>query len=131
MGHDQAWLEFDGHLRCNWPSKMCVYSASRKISSPVARATIGGIERGLPRMELAFLRRTCMACDRLTGAIPKLNDQLEPLAAIYPKRCHAFAITAIIKSQYPTRDFASACLRERSEKVHSVTRHEVELESSG
>lgn len=97
---------------------------------------IGGIERGLhecrsplllvlavdlPRMTLAFLNRMRKACDRLTGAVPKLNGRLEPLAAIFPKRCHAFASAAIVKSQHSARDFASACLRERAVRACSVT----------
>lgn len=100
---------------------------------------IGGIERGLhecrsslllvlavdlPRMSPTFLGRMCDVCDRLTGAVPKLNGQLEPLAAIYPKRCHAFAFAALTKSQHSARDFASACLHERAVKVCSVTRGE-------
>lgn len=67
---------------------------------------LGGIERALhecqsplllvlavdlPGMTLAFLHKLTARCDRLTGVIPKLNGELEPLAAIYPKRCHAFA----------------------------------------
>lgn len=100
---------------------------------------IGGIERGLhecssplllvlavdlPHMSLTFLSRMREACDRLTGAVPKLNGQLEPLAAIYPKRCLALAFAAIAKSRYSARDFASACLRERAVRACPVTRSE-------
>lgn len=100
---------------------------------------IGGIERGLhecssplllvlavdlPQMSLTFLSRMYEACDRLTGAVPKLNGQLEPLAAIYPKRCLPLAFAVIAKSQYSARGFATACLRERTVKVCPVTRSE-------
>lgn len=99
----------------------------------------GGIERGLhecssplllvlavdhPRMSLKLLRRMGKICDRLTGVVPKLNGQFEPLAAIYPKRCHTFAFAALAKSQPAARDFASACLRERAVRVYSVASHE-------
>lgn len=100
---------------------------------------IGGIERGLhecssplllvlavdlPRMSLTFLRTMRKTCDRLTGVVPKLNGQLEPLTAIYPKRCHTFTFAAIAKSQYSARDFASASLRERAVRVCPVARGE-------
>lgn len=96
---------------------------------------IGGIERGLhacrsslllvlavdlPRMSLSLLRRLRKVCDRLTGAVPSWNGQLEPLAAIYPKRCHTFAFAAIAKSQNSARDFASACLLQRAVRAYPV-----------
>lgn len=100
---------------------------------------IGGIERGLhectsplllvlavdlPRISPALLGRMRKACDRLTGVVPKLCEQLEPLAAIYPKRCHALAFAAIAKAQYSARDFASACLREKAVRTYAVTQRE-------
>lgn len=98
---------------------------------------LGGIERGLdacptplllvlavdlPRMSLTLLARMQQSCDRLTGIVPKLNGELEPLAAIYPKRSHAIACAAIARSQHSARDFASACLRERAVTAYPVVR---------
>ena len=100
---------------------------------------LGGIERGLrecasplllvlavdlPRMNAPFLGRMLRQCDRLTGAVPRRNGELEPLAAIYPKRCHAFAFAAIAKAQYSARDFASACLHEQAVRILPVTQAE-------
>ena len=100
---------------------------------------VGGIERGLyecasplllvlavdlPRMSLKLLGRMQSACDRLTGVVPKLNGQLEPMAAIYPKRSHAFAFAAIARSHYSARAFASACLGERAVRTFTVTPRE-------
>src|SRR5262245_36649817 len=65
---------------------------------------LGGIERALqtagsplvlvlavdlPYMTTDFLRKLCGECEGDIGAVPQLNGQFEPLAAIYPKRCHA------------------------------------------
>ncbi len=97
---------------------------------------LGGIERGLrhcsqplllvlavdlPQMSVAFLRKLVTQCDRLTGAVPRLRSDLEPLAAIYPKRCHAFAFSAITKSQHAAHDFVTACVRERAIRLMSVS----------
>jgi molybdenum cofactor guanylyltransferase len=90
---------------------------------------LGGIERALqactsslllvlavdlPRMTPAFLRRLTGRCDRLTGAVPKLRGEFEPLVAIYPKRCHALAFQALLQFRLAMRDFVQAGLRERA-----------------
>jgi len=100
---------------------------------------LGGIERGLhectsplllvlavdlPRMSSVFLQKLADRCDRLTGALPMLAGELEPLAAIYPKRCHALAADALVKSRHSARDFAAACRTERAVRVLPVTETE-------
>jgi molybdopterin-guanine dinucleotide biosynthesis protein A len=97
---------------------------------------MGGIERGLhectsplllvlavdlARMTGAYLRKLAARCDPLTGVVPELNAKLEPLAAIYPKRCHAFAFAAVTKAQHAAHDFVTACVRERAVRLLSVS----------
>jgi len=97
---------------------------------------LGGIERGLhecrsplllvlavdmPHMTVAFLRKMAARCDRLTGAVPRLENELEPLAAVYPKRCHAIAFDAIARSRHAVRDFAEACIREQALRPFTVS----------
>ena len=96
---------------------------------------LGGIERALhecdadlllvlavdlAEMTSAFLRRLATRCDRQTGAVPKRGGDLEPLAAIYPRRCHALACEALARSRCAARDFAAACLRERAVNAFPV-----------
>jgi molybdopterin-guanine dinucleotide biosynthesis protein A len=96
---------------------------------------LGGIERALhactsplllvlavdmPHMTPAFLRKLVQHSDPLTGAVPKLAGHLEPLAAIYPKRCHAYAYDAVIKRRHAVRDFAAACQREHAVRLLPV-----------
>lgn len=100
---------------------------------------LGGIERALhecqsplllvlavdlPGMTLAFLHKLTARCDRLTGVIPKLNGELEPLAAIYPKRCHAFAFSAIARSRHAARGFAEACFKDRAVRTFPIPRND-------
>ena len=90
---------------------------------------LGGIERALHACDAnlllvlavdlaaitsAFLGGLAARCDRQTGAVPMRAGDLEPLAAIYPKRCHALACDALARSRYAARDFAAACLKERA-----------------
>lgn len=97
---------------------------------------LGGIERALhecqsplllvlavdlPGMTPEFLLKLTARCDRLTGVIPKLDGELEPLAAIYPKRCHALAFSAIARSRHAAREFATACLHEQAVRSFSVS----------
>lgn len=96
---------------------------------------LGGIERGLqqchtplllvlavdlPQMSVSFLQNLLARCDRLTGIVPKLHQQLEPLAAIYPKRCLTLAAAAIARSRWAVRDFAEAARQERAVRTFSV-----------
>jgi molybdopterin-guanine dinucleotide biosynthesis protein A len=94
---------------------------------------LGGIERGLrqsasplllvlavdlPRMTGECLRSLVGRCSTVTGAVPKLQGGLEPLAAIYPRRCHEIASGFLARARRSARDFAEACHRERA--VHFV-----------
>jgi molybdenum cofactor guanylyltransferase len=115
------------------------YSA---LNCPVLRdlepgfGPLGGIERALhactsplllvlavdmPHLTPAWLCQLIRHCDPLTGALPKLAGHLEPLAAIYPKRCHAYAYDAVIKSRHTVRDFAAACQREHAVRILTVS----------
>ena len=97
---------------------------------------LGGIERALaaataplvlvlavdlPRITPAFLRKLAAHCDPLTGAVPKLKEELEPLAAIYPKRCGFIARDCLLKFRRAARDFADACLREHAVRTVAVS----------
>lgn len=93
---------------------------------------LSGIERGLdacasplllvlavdlPRLTTAWLRRLVAGCDSLTGVVPRLHGELEPLVAIYPKRCHVFALEGVLHGRRAVQDFARACLRERAVRI--------------
>jgi molybdopterin-guanine dinucleotide biosynthesis protein A len=54
------------------------------------------------------------------GAGPQRDDQLEPLAAIYPKRCHRFAFERLFHGSRAVHDLAGDCLREQAVKVRKV-----------
>jgi molybdenum cofactor guanylyltransferase len=98
---------------------------------------LGGIERALdaataplllalavdlPRMSAAFLRQLATRTDSLTGVVPEVRDQLEPLAAVYPKRCGAIAQNCLRQGRYAARGFANACLRQRAVRTFTASR---------
>jgi molybdopterin-guanine dinucleotide biosynthesis protein A len=68
----------------------------------------------LPCISTGFLRKLLRRCDPITGAIATLNGELEPLVAVYPRRCHTYATFRIANSQLSVRSFAQACLHERA-----------------
>jgi molybdopterin-guanine dinucleotide biosynthesis protein A len=68
----------------------------------------------LPGMTAPFLRKLTTRCTPLTGVVPMLGGDLEPLAAVYPKRCHAIAVDCIIRCRRAAKDFALACLKEKA-----------------
>ena len=103
---------------------------------------LGGIERGLdaassplllvlavdlPQMTTAFLQKLFDHCDSQTGAVPQLAGALEPLAAIYPKRCHALAMECLAGGRRAAREFAVACLRENAVKLFPVAASDAAL----
>jgi molybdopterin-guanine dinucleotide biosynthesis protein A len=96
---------------------------------------LGGIERALwaansglvlvvavdlARMKPEFLAQLIAHCDSLTGVVPSLKGELEPLAAIYPKRCHELVRACLRRGEHAARDFAEACLRERAVRRFAV-----------
>lgn len=102
---------------------------------------LGGIERGLrecasplllvlavdlPGMTRAFLRKLHARCDRFTGVLPRLHGQIEPLAAIYPQRCHVLASALYGGKWRSARAFADACLRERAVRCLPVSTADAE-----
>jgi molybdopterin-guanine dinucleotide biosynthesis protein A len=97
---------------------------------------LGGIERALaaataplvlvlavdlPRISSAFLLKLAEQCDPLTGVVPNLQGELEPLAAIYPKRCGVIARDCLLKFSRAARDFVEACLREHALRAFAVS----------
>jgi molybdopterin-guanine dinucleotide biosynthesis protein A len=98
---------------------------------------LGGIERALntcrtplllvvavdlPRMTTAFLAKLAARADTLTGVLPLREGEPEPLAAIYPKRCHEIARRFIARSRHSVCDFAEACRREGALRTFQVAR---------
>lgn len=80
----------------------------------------------LPHMTAQFLRALADRCQPLTGVIPKVRGELEPLAAIYPKRCHFVARDCLLKGRLAAREFAQACLREHAVKTFAVMRADIQ-----
>ena len=98
---------------------------------------LGGIERALamtrsalllvlavdlPLMTETFLRKLVSRCEATVGVVPRLDGGLEPLAAIYPKRCHKLVADFLERSRAPAREFAGACLEKGAIKTFRVAR---------
>lgn len=96
---------------------------------------LGGIERGLhasssalllvlavdlPAMNPPFLNKLIAQCDPSTGVVPKLDGRLEPLTAIYPKRCHLIVSDCLAQSRLAVREFAERCLEENAVRLLEV-----------
>lgn len=121
-----------GHVGEGYPAWNCPVLFDRAPGF----GPLGGIERGLeectaplllvlpvdlPFMTSDFLLKLVENCNPLTGTVPKLRGQWEPLVAIYPKRCHPLAREALTKERHAARDFASACWQERAVRVLRVS----------
>lgn len=80
----------------------------------------------LPRLSSGLLQRLLDQCDDDTGVVPGVKERIEPLVAVYPKRCHPVAVRLLAEGRLAVRDFALACVR-----VAAVRRVEVPEEDAG
>jgi molybdopterin-guanine dinucleotide biosynthesis protein A len=65
----------------------------------------------LPEMNLEFLRCMGAGCAENIGAIPRVNGNLEPLAAFYPKASHSLAETLLRNHRNAVATFAGNCVQ--------------------
>ncbi len=71
----------------------------------------------LALMNQEVLEKMASQCKTLTGVVPCFeNKGLQPLAAIYPRRCGEIARALLARHRLAARDFAEACLLERAAK---------------
>jgi molybdopterin-guanine dinucleotide biosynthesis protein A len=65
----------------------------------------------LPEMNLEFLRGLGAGCAENIGAIPRVNENLEPLAAFYPKTSHLLAVALLDGGHNAVTTFAENCVQ--------------------
>ncbi len=65
----------------------------------------------LPTMTVEFLQRLRRGCAENTGAIPRLDGSLEPLAAFYPKALQPLAKTLLCAGKNAVAGFAQRCVQ--------------------
>ena len=106
----------------------------RPLNCPVlqdrfaAAGPLAGIERALdamptplllvlavdmPRMELAALRKLLAECAENCGVIPRIEQRIEPLAAIYPRNALGLLVSLLENRRYAARHFAESCVDQK------------------
>jgi molybdopterin-guanine dinucleotide biosynthesis protein A len=65
----------------------------------------------LPEMNVEFLRGLSSNCSNNFGAIPRINENLEPLVAFYPKPAHPLAETLLRAGNNTVATFAEDCVQ--------------------
>ena len=86
---------------------------------------LGGIERALEVVESSFLlvlavdmpfitagtlKRLAAQCEPNRGVVPRLEDQVQPLAAFYPKSAHAALLRLMGEGLHSAVHFAETCV---------------------
>lgn len=64
----------------------------------------------MPSMTGAPLQTLLVCCSATCGAIPRFEDKIEPLAAIYPCTALPIAREFLDSGNYAVRDFAARCV---------------------
>jgi len=78
----------------------------------------------LPFMNPAFLQKLYARCTPAAGVVPKLHGKLEPLAAIYPRKCVAYARNALAQHHLSACEFAEICLEEQAVRTLRIAQQE-------
>ncbi len=65
----------------------------------------------LPEMTAEFLRALAADCSGTSGAIPRANGNIEPLAAFYPKAPHSLAESQLHAGNNAAATFAEHCVQ--------------------
>jgi molybdopterin-guanine dinucleotide biosynthesis protein A len=65
----------------------------------------------LAGMSAELLRRLAAACSTKVGVIPRVNGNIEPLAAFYPKSAQGLAGSQLEGGDFVVRDFAARCVQ--------------------
>ncbi len=66
----------------------------------------------LAAMSTELLRRLAAASATNVGVVPRVNGELEPLAAFYPKATHAMAVAQLERGNLAVKDFAERCAQD-------------------
>ena len=65
----------------------------------------------LPEMTAKFLCALAANCSGTSGAIPRANGNIEPLAAFYPKAAHSLAESLLRAGDNAVANFAERCIQ--------------------
>jgi molybdenum cofactor guanylyltransferase len=77
----------------------------------------------LPCMTAECLGELLAACKGDRGAVASLQEDWQPLVAVYPARCHAEASIQLAHGDYAVRHFVAACLRRKEVALWPVPFH--------
>jgi molybdopterin-guanine dinucleotide biosynthesis protein A len=64
----------------------------------------------LPRLTAAFVRELAAKTNAGCGIIPRTAEQMEPLAAFYPRAAHRLAREQLQAGKLAVREFAAGCV---------------------
>lgn len=81
----------------------------------------------LPEMLPDFLRKLMVLCSENHGVIPKANERLEPLAAIYPVSCLTLAESCLSSGEYSLQELARRAINAGLLVVREITSAEGSL----
>ena len=85
--------------------------AWQKIIAAVNASKIPVLAVDLPQMKAESLIRLAAGCSETCGAIPRLANRIEPVAAFYPKPAHAPAATRLARGAFAVKNFAEQCVQ--------------------
>jgi len=106
-----AWLPPDTELILDAPPSRGPLSGIAAALDRMHSSHLLALAVDLPRMTPEHLRKIAGMANPARGVIPRNQDRLEPLAAIYPKQAVSPAQSALASQDSSMRSFAGELLR--------------------
>jgi molybdopterin-guanine dinucleotide biosynthesis protein A len=106
-----GWLPPDAELILDAPPSRGPLSGIAAALDRMHSSHLLALAVDLPRMTTAHLRKIAGMANPACGVIPRNQDCLEPLAAIYPKQALSPAQSALTSQDFSMRSFAGELLR--------------------
>jgi molybdopterin-guanine dinucleotide biosynthesis protein A len=106
-----VWLPPDTELVLDSPPSRGPLSGIAATLDRMQSSHLLALAVDLPSMTVEHLRKIAGMANPACGVIPRNQDHLEPLAAIYPKQAVSLARSALTSQDFSMRSFAGELLR--------------------
>jgi molybdopterin-guanine dinucleotide biosynthesis protein A len=81
----------------------------------------------MPNITAEFLMHLATRCTEHCGAIPRIEGQIEPLAALYPKLANTIAVNLLKDGQNAANHFAKCCVSDNLATFVELPAHDARL----
>jgi molybdopterin-guanine dinucleotide biosynthesis protein A len=75
----------------------------------------------MPKITLDFLEKMATHCEKTIGTIPRINSEIEPLIAFYPKSALSLVTKLLKQNLNSAKHFAQSCVELKLARLIDIT----------